>query len=83
MGWLCAVALGLQEHQGRTVAKSLVPMAIGHALAVGIVVVITVLLGLTLPLAVIRWLVAPDAGSTRDFLFAAPAAGQIPAYHHC
>jgi putative Ca2+/H+ antiporter (TMEM165/GDT1 family) len=35
-----------------------VPIAIGHALAVGIVVMIAVLLGLTLPLALIRWLVA-------------------------
>ena len=56
-------------------------MAIGHAL-VGIVVVIAVLLGLTLPLALIRWLVAAMLVALEIFLFAAPAAGQIPARHH-
>jgi hypothetical protein len=58
-----------------------VPIAIGHAL-VGIVVVIAVLLGLTLPLALIRWLVAAMLVALEIFLFAAPAAGQIPARHH-
>jgi len=58
MGWLFAVALGLQEQKGVTVAKSLVPIAIGHALAVGGVVAIAVFLGMALPLMVIRWIVA-------------------------
>ena len=38
MGWLFAVALGMQEQKGSAVARSLVPIAIGHALAIGIVV---------------------------------------------
>ena len=58
MGWLFAVALGMQEQNGRAVARSLVPIAVGHALAVGSVVLIAAFLGLTLPLMVIRHLVA-------------------------
>jgi hypothetical protein len=58
MGWLFAVALGMQQQKGSTVAKSLVPIAIGHALAVGGVVAIAAFLGMALPLAVIRWIVA-------------------------
>src|ERR687892_2872906 len=38
MGWLFAVALGMQEQKGSAVARSLVPIAIGHALAIGVVV---------------------------------------------
>jgi len=38
MGWLFAVALGMQEQKGRAVAKSLIPIAIGHGLAIGRVV---------------------------------------------
>jgi hypothetical protein len=58
MGWLFAVALGMQEQKGSAVAKSLVPIALGHALAIGIVVLIAALLGMTLPLVVIRYFVA-------------------------
>ena len=42
MGWLFAVALGMQERKGSAVAKSLVPIALGHALAIGIVVITAV-----------------------------------------
>ena len=35
MGWLFAVALGMQEQKGSAVAKALVPIALGHALAIG------------------------------------------------
>jgi hypothetical protein len=58
MGWLFAVALGMQEQKGSAVAKSLVPIALGHALAVGSVVLIALFLGMTLPLTVIRHFVA-------------------------
>ena len=58
MGWLFAVALGMQEQKGSTVAKSLAPIAIGHALAVGGVLAIALLLGRVLPLMVIRTAVA-------------------------
>jgi hypothetical protein len=58
MGWLFAVALGMQEQKGTTLFRSLVPMALGHALAVGSVVAVAALLGVSLPLVVIRGIVA-------------------------
>ena len=58
MGWLFAVALGMQEQKGSTVARSLAPIAIGHALAIGVVVAVAEVAGLALPLNVIRWCVA-------------------------
>src|ERR1700692_2508242 len=58
MGWLFAVALGMQEQRGSAVARSLVPIALGHALAIGSVVLIAAFLGMTLPLVVIRYFVA-------------------------
>ena len=58
MGWLFAVALGMQEQKGSAVAKSLVPIALGHALAIGSVVLIVAFLGMTLPLVAIRYSVA-------------------------
>ncbi|MEW6300060.1 MAG: hypothetical protein AB1671_20390 [Thermodesulfobacteriota bacterium] len=38
MGWLFAVALGMQEHSRRAVVAALPPIALGHALSVTIVV---------------------------------------------
>jgi hypothetical protein len=58
MGWLFAVALGLQEQKSSAVARSLVPIALGHALAVGCVVLTAVFLGLIVPLGVLRYSVA-------------------------
>ena len=58
MGWLFAVALGMQEQRGSAVARSLVPIAFGHALAIGSVVVIATFLGAQLPLLSIRYSVA-------------------------
>src|SRR4029077_12901563 len=58
MGWLFAVALGMQERKGSAVAKALVPIALGHALAVGSVVLAAVYLGMALPQNAIRYFVA-------------------------
>lgn len=58
MGWLFAVALGMQEKDGRAVAKSLVPIAIGHMFAIGVVVLAAVLLGTAVPSAGLRYPVA-------------------------
>src|SRR6266404_1516565 len=58
MGWLFAVALGMQEQKGSAVARSLVPIALGHALAIGSVVVAAAFLGMVLPREVIRYPVA-------------------------
>src|SRR2546425_9757356 len=58
MGWLFAVALGMQEQKGSAVARSLVPIAVGHAAAIGCVVLTAAFLGMTLPLIDIRYFVA-------------------------
>ena len=58
MGWLFAVALGMQEQKGSAVARSLVPIAIGHTAAIGSVVLAAAFLGMTLPLVAIRYSVA-------------------------
>jgi hypothetical protein len=46
MGWLFAVALGLQRHSERIVLLSLVPIALGHAAAVIVVLAAVLALGL-------------------------------------
>ena len=58
MGWLFAVALGMQEQKGSAVVRSLIPIAIGHALAIGSVELTAAVLGMTLPLTAIRYSVA-------------------------
>jgi hypothetical protein len=40
MGWLFAVAIGLQERSRRSVLRSLLPIALGHALSIAVVVAI-------------------------------------------
>lgn len=55
MGWLFAVALGMQERKGSAVVRSLLPIALGHALAIGCVVLAAAFLGMALPLAAIRY----------------------------
>src|SRR5262245_32597837 len=45
MGWLFAVALGLYRQSRRAVLVSLVPIALGHALAIAVVVYLVVGLG--------------------------------------
>jgi len=58
MGWLFAVALGMQEQKGSAVFMSLIPIAIGHALAIGGVVLMVAVLGMALPRVAIRYSVA-------------------------
>ena len=54
MGWLFAGARGMQEHRVRAVAWSLPPIALGHALAIGVVVLIAQLAQVVVPLTYIR-----------------------------
>ena len=49
MGWLFAVALGLNRQSRSVVLVSLVPIALGHAAAIAVVVYALVALGTTLP----------------------------------
>jgi len=58
MGWLFAVALGLQEQKGSAVWHALWPLALGHGLAIGAAVLLAVLVGFILPLGVLKWAVA-------------------------
>ena len=43
MGWLFAVALGLQEQKRAAVLRALPPMVVGHALSVGIIIAVVLL----------------------------------------
>ncbi|WP_051914149.1 hypothetical protein [Thermorudis peleae] len=52
MGWLFAVALGLQERRTRAVVEAMGPIALGHALAIGVVAVVVGVLRVVLP----QWL---------------------------
>jgi hypothetical protein len=54
MGWLFAVARGMQEQRTRAVARSLPPIALGHALSIGAMVLIVGLAQVALPLMYIR-----------------------------
>jgi len=54
MGWLFAVARGMQEHRARAVAMSLPPIALGHALSIGVVVLIAGMARVAVPLTYIR-----------------------------
>lgn len=58
MGWLFAVALGMQEKRRGAVYEALLPLAFGHALAVGAAVLIAVAIGAVMPLDVLRWALA-------------------------
>ena len=58
MGWLFAVALGLQEKTGRAVVNSLLPLAIGHLCSVALVIGTVEALQLTLPLRTVKILAA-------------------------
>jgi hypothetical protein len=49
MGWLFAVALGLQERRLRAVTAALGPIALGHALAIGVAAAAVGLLGIVVP----------------------------------
>ena len=57
MGWLFAVALGMQEGRSRAVWRALSPLAVGHALAVGAAVLVAAALGPLLPPWMLKWIV--------------------------
>src|SRR5439155_5400432 len=51
MGWLFAVALGLNRKSQRIVFLSLIPIALGHALAIATVVAVVLALGIIIDLS--------------------------------
>jgi len=49
MGWLFAVALGLQEQKRAAVLRALPPIALGHALSIGIIMAVLLLARVAVP----------------------------------
>lgn len=58
MGWLFAVALGMQERRRGAVLRALVPLGAGHALAVAGSIAVALALGTVIPIRELRWLIA-------------------------
>jgi hypothetical protein len=58
MGWLFAVALGMQERRRSAVWRALLPLGIGHALAIAAAVGVAVVFGAIIPMRNLRWPVA-------------------------
>ena len=58
MGWLFAVALGMQQGSARGVWRALPPIALGHAMAVGLVLVAAAMAGLVVTPETMRVVVA-------------------------
>jgi hypothetical protein len=54
MGWLFAVALGLQQGNARGVWRALPPIALGHAAAVGVVLLLASLARVAIPLEALK-----------------------------
>ena len=63
MGWLFAVALGLQEKSQHAVRRALLPIALGHAASVGAVALIMGLLQTVVSELVLRYLCAAVLGA--------------------
>jgi len=54
MGWLFAVALGLQERAAKAVLRAIVPLALGHIASVAAIVLVAVLAVAQLPRTVVH-----------------------------
>lgn len=54
MGWLFAVALGLQERRQAAVLRALAPIALGHAASVAAVIALVVIAGTVVPVDALR-----------------------------
>lgn len=58
MGWLFAVALGIQEQSSRAVWRAMMPLAMGHGLAIAGAIFIAAMAGVAATPQAVRWLVA-------------------------
>jgi hypothetical protein len=58
MGWLFAVALGLQEKRRQAVLRAVLPIALGHAASIGVVVLVVGVMQGMLPESLLQWLCA-------------------------
>ncbi len=57
MGWLFAVSLGLQKQRRAAVWSALLPLALGHALAIAITLIAIGIVGLVIPFEILKWIV--------------------------
>jgi hypothetical protein len=58
MGWLFALARGLQERSRSAVASSLVPIALGHAVAIALAILLLRIIQGILPFHLLKFIVA-------------------------
>jgi len=58
MGWLFAVALGLQEKSRRAVLKAIPPIALGHAISIAFIIAILWVAQASLPARALRYAAA-------------------------
>jgi hypothetical protein len=63
MGWLFAVALGMQERRPAAIWRALIPLAIGHALAIAVVILAAVAAGVAVPATSLKLPVAMTLGA--------------------
>ena len=74
MGWLFAVALGMQERRRSAVMRALVPIALGHELSIVLVAAVVLGLGLLADSARCTWARASALIAFGMFRFAKPRA---------
>jgi hypothetical protein len=58
MGWLFAVALGMQENRAAAVWRALLPLGLGHAFAIGLAILVGILAHTIIPVSTLRWPIA-------------------------
>jgi len=58
MGWLFALALGLQEKRRAAIFAALLPIALGHAIAIAVTILLLRFLQYLVPLHTLKWIVA-------------------------
>ena len=66
MGWLFAVALGMQERRRAAVWRAMLPLALGHALAIAAALAAAMLVGAVVPLRAIQWGVGGVLAGARE-----------------
>jgi hypothetical protein len=62
MGWLFAVALGMQERRPGAVWRALMPLTLGHGLAIAVAVLVAVVAGVAVPAGSLKLPVAAALG---------------------
>src|SRR4029434_4911564 len=73
MGWLFAVALGMQERRMRGGWQALIPLTLGHGLAIGVVVLVAAFAGLAVPSASLKLPVAVTLAALGVYRLVRPA----------